>query len=189
MDGAGLLSDILPRPLKPARPERHIPVFVDCEFSGLTCRRFNPGIARFVRCRFADVDVKLNVGTTNAHFRDCVFSGRWEGNFDARPAGHDPARRVVIEGNSFVGCTEFSIQGGVDRRANEFDTDLHLVIERDGPGWDRVRALAATDRHLSQMVSSIQGRGPFHLGQDWAVLHQGDWSDHFWAELRAATRA
>ena len=74
-DATGLADELLPRPFEPARVGRHIPAFVDCDFSGLECRRFDPGIAGFVRCRFADVDVKASLGATRAHFRDCVFSG------------------------------------------------------------------------------------------------------------------
>ncbi|MFP5369992.1 MAG: hypothetical protein ACLGI3_04500 [Actinomycetes bacterium] len=186
-DATGLADEMLPRPVKPARVGRRIPAFVDCDFSGLRCRRFDPGIVRFVRCRFADVDVEASLGATRAHFRDCVFSGRWEGNFDARPAGRDPARRVAVEGNSFVGCTGFGIQGGIDRWANAFDPELHVVLQRNGPGWDEVRRLAATDRHLGHVVTSLEGRGPFDIGQDWTVLSRLDEPEDLWSQLRRAT--
>jgi hypothetical protein len=186
-DATGLLSEMLPRPLKPGRVGREIPLFVDCDFSGLRCRAFEPGIARFVRCTFVDVDVKANVGATAAHFEGCRFSGVWEGNFDARPANHDPARRVRVSGNDFTGCGAFSMQGGVGRDDNTFDTALHVVLERGGPGWASVQRMAEEDLHLRHVVTSLQGQGPFHLGQDWAVVDQGDWPDDLWQRLRSVT--
>ncbi|MQA36434.1 hypothetical protein, partial [Modestobacter roseus] len=129
-DAMSALDDVLPRRLKRGRAGREIPQFVDCDFSGLTCRAFDPGIGRFVRCRFEDVDVRLNVGTTSAHFEDCAFSGRWEGNLDARRNARDPARRTVIRGNDFTGCQGVGLQGGVDRTANTFDPSLHLPLWR-----------------------------------------------------------
>ena len=183
-EAASLLREVLPRPLKPGRVGHDIPLFVECDFSGLTCPAFDPGIARFVRCRFENVNVKLNLGTAHAHFEDCIFSGRWEGNFDARPDSRDPARRVVIRGNDFTGCREFRLQGGVDRRANTFDPSLHLVLWRGDPKWEYIRGIAEQDSYLGNVVSSIEGRGPLDLGQDWEVLDRDLVTDDVWTRLR-----
>ena len=185
-DGTGLLSEVLPRPLKPGRVGVAIPMFVDCDFSGFRCPSFDPGIARFRRCRFEDVEVKATLGLTHAHFEDCVFSGTCEGNFDARPAPRDPASSVRIVGNDFTGCRGFSMQGGVGRSDNTFDPSLHLVIEKGGPGWPVIREMAEADVYLKNLVTSLEGGGPFDLGQDWAVVDQGDWPDDLWQRLRSA---
>lgn len=188
VERAGLLRDVLPRPLKPGRVGRDIALFVECDFSGMACPAFDPGIARFVRCSFEDVDVTLNLGTAHAPFEDCVFSGRWVGNFDARPDGRDPARRVVVRGNDFTGCREFGLQGGVDRSANSFDPSRHLVLWRGEPGWEQVREIAETDGLLRVVVSSIEGRGPIGLGQDWWLLDRELVADDVWARLRQVYR-
>lgn len=188
-DRTTLLDEVLPRPLKRGRAGRQIPLFVDCDFGGLTCRAFDPGIARFVRCRFEDVDVGLTLGTASAHFEDCVFSGRWEGNLDARPDVRDPARRVVVRGNDFTGCRGIGLQGGVDRTANTFDRSLHLVLWRGDPGWPRIREIAGADPFLTNVVTSIEGNGPFGLGQDWAVLDRDLVEDDLWTRLRHVSRA
>jgi hypothetical protein len=184
-----LLREVLPRPLKPGRVGRDIPLFVDCDFSGLTCPAFDPGITRFVRCRFEDVDVRLDLGTAHAHFTDCKFSGRWDGNFDARPDSRDPARRVVVRGNDFTGCRELAVQGGVDRTANTFDATIHLVLWRGHVNWSRIRAIAEDDIYLRDVVRSIEGRGPFGLEQDWYVLNRDLVADDLWTRLGAAARS
>jgi hypothetical protein len=183
------LDEVLPRPLKRGRVGREIAQFIDCDFSGLTCAAFDPGITRFVRCRFQDVDVELNLGTTSAHFQDCVFSGRWEGNFDARRDVRDPARQAVIRGNDFTGCRDMSLQGGVDRTANTFDSLLHLVLWRGDPNWSQIREIAEADAFLHNMVTSIEGHGPFDLAQDWAVLHRDLVPDDLWTRLRQLAQA
>ena len=183
-EAASLLREVLPRPLKPGRVGRDIPLFVECDLSGLTCPAFDPGIARFVRCRFENVNVKINLGTTHAHFEDCDFSGRWEGNFDARPDARDTAKRVVIRGNDFAGCRGFSLQGGVDRAANTFDPSVQLVLWRGDPNWERIRGIAEQDGFLRNVVSSIEGHGPFDLEQDWEVLNREMVADDVWTRLR-----
>lgn len=183
VEAPSLLREVLPRPLKPGRVGRDIPLFVECDFSGLTCPAFDPGIARFVRCRFENVNVKLNLGTAHAHFEDCNFSGRWEGNFDARPGTRDPAKRVVIRGNDFTGCREFSLQGGVDRTANIFDPSLHLVLWQGDPNWEHIRGIAEQDGFLRNVVSSIEGHGPIGLGQDWEVLNREMVAEDVWTRL------
>lgn len=185
-DDTGLLSEVLPRPLKPGRVGGVIPLFVDCDFSGFQCPSFDPGIARFQRCRFKEVQVKTTLGVTHAHFEECVFSGTWEGNFDARPATRDPANRVLIAGNDFTGCRGFSIQGGVGRSDNMFDPSLHLVIQRGGSRWPLIKEMAKEDPYLGSLVTSLEGRGPFDLAQHWTVVNQGEWSDAFWLKLRRA---
>lgn len=182
-EAPSLLRDVLPRPLKPGRVGRDIPLFVECDFSGLTCPAFDPGIARFIQCRFENVDVKLNLGTAHAHFEDCVFSGRWDGNFDARPDTRDPAERVAIRGNDFTGCREFSLQGGVDRTANTFDPSLHLVLWQGDPNWEHIREIAEQDGFLQSVVSSIEGHGPIGLGQDWGVLNREMVAEDVWTRL------
>ncbi len=186
-DRTGLWSEILPRPLKPARAGRDIPLFMNCDFSGMSCSAFNPGIARFVGCRFIDVRIEVALGTMRAHFEECRFTGTWEGNFDARPATRDPAPRVSVRGNSFVGCTGFGLQGGIARSDNTFDPLRHVIIERGGRGWEGVCTLARHDVDLAALVSSLEGRGPFNTGQDWLLVEKGHWSDDLWARLREAT--
>ncbi|MCZ2823562.1 MULTISPECIES: hypothetical protein [unclassified Modestobacter] len=185
-DATSALNEVLPRPLKRGQVGREIPLFVECDFSGLSCPAFDPGIARFVRCRFEDVDVKLDLGTVHAHFEDCVFSGRWEGNFDARPLTSDPAKRAVVRGNDFTGCRDIGLQGGVDRTANTFDPSMHLVLWRGDPNWSRVREIAEEDVHLRNVIGSIEGHGPFDRGQDWDVLNRGLVADELWLRLRRA---
>jgi hypothetical protein len=187
-EAASLLREVLPRPLKPGRVGRDIPLFVECDFSGLTCFAFDPGIARFVRCRFENVNVKLNLGTAHAHFEDCNFSGRWEGNFDARPDARDPAKHVVIRGNDFTGCREFSLQGGVDRTANTFDPSVQLVLWRGDPNWEHIRGIAEQDGFLRNVVSSIEGHGPFNLEQDWQVLNREMVAGDVWTRLRQVVK-
>ncbi|GAB4082111.1 hypothetical protein GCU67_19545 [Modestobacter muralis] len=186
-DATGLLDEVLPRPLKPSRVGKQIPVFVDCDFSGLTCARFDPGIARFVRCSFEDTQVAANLGKFSAHFEDCRFSGTWEANFDTEPARRDPARRVSIRGNDFTGCSGFAVQGGVPRQANTFDPDLHVVLWRGGPGWDLAVRLARQDVSLGNHVTSMQGLGPFYLRQDWVVLDQESVDGESWRQLHEAS--
>jgi hypothetical protein len=188
VDATTALNEVLPRPLKRGRAGHEIPQFVDCDFSGLTCPAFDPGIARFVRCRFENVDVKLNLGTASAHFEDCVFSGRWAGNFDARPDVRDPARQAVIRGNDFTGCREIGLQGGVDRTANTFESSRHLVLWRGNPNWARIREIAEADTFLRNVVTSIEGHGPFGFGQDWAVLNCELVEDDLWARLRRVSQ-
>ena len=188
-DSTGLLDEVLPRRFKPSRVGKQVPVFVDCDFSGLTCPAFDPGIARFVRCRFEDTRVVANLGALSAHFEDCRFSGTWEANFDADPAARDPARRVSIRGNDFTGCSGFAVQGGVPRQANTFDPDLHVVLWRGGPGWDLAERLAPQDVSLGNYVTSVQGLGPFHLRQDWVVLQEESVDEESWHQLRDATRS
>jgi hypothetical protein len=188
-DRTSALNQVLPRPLKRGWAGRQIPQFVDCDFSGLVCPAFDPGIVRFVRCRFERVEVTLNLGTAHAHFEDCVFSGRWEGNFDARAGDRDPARKAVIGGNDFTGCRGMGLQGGVDRTANTFDSSLHLILWRDHPNWERIREIAAADTYLRDITTSIEGRGPLYLGQDWDLLHRGLVEEDLWTRLREASRA
>ena len=184
LDATSGWNEVIPRPAKRGRVGRELPLFVDCDLSGLTCPAFDPGIARFVRCRFENVDIELNAGTAHAHFEDCVFSGRWEGNFDARPDTRDPAKRVVIRGNDFTGCREIRLQGGVDRLANTFDPALHLVLWRGDPNWHRIRDIAEEDDLLRAVVSSIEGQGPLDLGQDWELLNRDSVADDLWLRLR-----
>ncbi|MGY1750232.1 hypothetical protein [Modestobacter sp. SYSU DS0511] len=179
----------LPRPLKRGRVGEEIPQFVDCDFTGLTCPAFDPGMTRFLRCRFEDVDVTLTLGTASAHFEDCTFSGRWEGCFDARPDTRDPARHAVVRGNDFTGCRGFGLQGGVDRTANTFDPSGHLVLWRGDPNWARIRVIAEADPLVRNVVTSIEGDGPFDLAQDWAVLDGEFVEDGLWARLRHVCRA
>ncbi|MQA35219.1 hypothetical protein [Modestobacter roseus] len=188
-DSTSALDRVLPRQLKRGRPGHEIPQFIDCDFSGLACPALDPGIARFVQCRFEDVDVRLTLGTTSAHFENCVFSGRWEGTFDARRDARDPARLAVIRGNDFTGCREMGLQGGVDRTANTFDPSLHLPLWRGDPKWARIREVAAEDTYLHNVVTSIEGQGPFDLAQDWAVLHRDLVDDDLWARLQQVTAA
>ena len=189
-DATSAWHEVLPRRLKRGRVGREVPLFVDCDLSGLSCPAFDPGIARFVRCRFEDVDVTLNLGTAHAHFEDCVFSGRWEGNFDARPGTtRDPAKRVVVRGNDFTGCREFALQGGVDRLANTFDPSLHLILWRGHPNWHRIREIAEEDGYLRVIVSSIERQGPLDLGQDWRVLHRESVEEDLWMRLRHLSRS
>lgn len=188
-EATSLLSDLLPRPLKPGRVGREIPLLVECDFGGLACPAFDPGIARFVRCRFEDVNVELNLGSVHAHFEDCTFSGRWDGNLDARPDLRDPAKRVIVRGNDFTGCRGFGLQGGVDRTANTFDPSIHLVLWRGDPNWGRIRQIAEEDVLLRNVVSSIEGRGPFDLGQDWEVLNRELFADDMWTRLRQMCRS
>jgi hypothetical protein len=188
-EAPSLLREVLPRPLKPGRVGRDIPLFIECDFSGLTCPAFDPGIARFLRCRFENVSLKLNLGAVRAHFEDCVFSGRWEGNFDARPDLRDPAKRVLVRGNDFTGCREMGLQGGIDRTANRLDPSLHLILWRGDPNWKRIRELAEEDTYLRSVASSVEGRGPLDLGQDWTLLHRELITDELWARLRQAGRS
>jgi hypothetical protein len=183
-----LLSSLLPRPLKPGRVGRGIPLFVECDFSGLTCPAFDPVIARFVRCRFESVNIELNVGTAHAHFEDCTFSGQWDGNSDARPHSLDPAERVTVRGNDFTGCRGIGLQGGVDRTANSFDLSLHLVLWRGDPNWGQIREIADEDGHLRNVVSSFEGHGLFGFGQDWVVLNREHVAGDLWTRLRQLCR-
>lgn len=179
-DAVGMLDDWLPRPLRRSRVGRGVPEFIDCDFSGLRCRRFHPGIVRFTRCIFRDVNVKLNMGVSSAHFRECTFSGKWEGNFDARPLSRDPARRVTISGNDFRGCRGFSLQGGVGRSDNLFDPALHLVLWRGTPAWDQVKEVALQDAYLGMLTSSMEGHGPLDLAQDWVIVQRDDLGEGVW---------
>ncbi len=184
-DRLSLLNDVLPRPVRFGRPGREIPLFVDCDFSGMRCLSFNPGVARFVRCRFEDVLVGTP-GSINAHFQECFFSGEWDGFFDARPLTRDPAPHVAVVRNDFRGCTGMGFQGGVGMSDNVFDAERHALIQRGGRGWQAVVRLAASDAYLTNLVTSLEGRGPFALGQDWALVEQRGWSAEFWRDLRSA---
>ncbi|MFW5469771.1 hypothetical protein ACOCJ4_06975 [Knoellia sp. CPCC 206435] len=106
---------------------RDIPVFEDCDFSGLR-GWFEPGIAQFHRCRFLDVNVRGQL--MRAHFVGCQFSGTWEANFTTEAAREDPASRVVISGNDFRGLRGMDFFG-VPEGANELDTaGDHLVLRK-----------------------------------------------------------
>lgn len=184
-DATGQLNEMLPRPLKRGSVGREIPLLVDCDLTGLQCRSFDPGITRFLRCKFDAAAVKANVGIIHAHFEDCTFSGRWEVNFDARPATRDPAKQVVVQGNDFTGCTEFSMQGGIPRVKNTLDPSLHVVVWRGSGRWAEIRGIAQEDPYLRNMVTSIEGRGPFGLAQDWGIIERGWVADDLWLRLRA----
>lgn len=183
-DATSQLNEMLPRPLKRGSVGREIPLFVDCDLTGLQCWSFDPGITRFLRCRFDAVTVKANIGVVHAHFEECTFSGRWEASFDARPATRDPSKQVIVRGNDFAGCTEFSMQGGIPRGQNTLDPSVHVVVWRGGARWADIRDIAQEDAYLRNMVTSVEGRGPFYLAQDWAIIERGWVADDLWLRLR-----
>ena len=178
-----VVDGLLPRPFKRARVGREIPQFIDCTFDRFRCGKFDPGLTRFEGCTFTDVDVRMLMGVCSAHFENCTFSGRWVGNFDARPLPDDPAQQVAISGNSFENCEGFFFQGGVRRGANTLDPALHLSIWRGMPAWPEVKTLARRDAHLQVLMSSIEGRGPLDLAQNWAVVGRRKLGEELWQTL------
>lgn len=172
-EGTHLLLDdslgALVRRLLPAKlvtkVGRDIPVFEECDFSGLR-GWFEPGIAQFHRCRFLDVNVRGQL--MQAHFVDCQFSGTWEANFTAEAAGEDPASRVVISGNDFRALRGMDFFG-VPEGANEFDVSGDHLVLRKGQLTDPVvrDVLAGMEsgwRHIERVENG---------GDDWVLLERG----------------
>lgn len=144
---------------------RDIPVFEECDFTGLR-GWFEPGIARFNRCRFLDVNVRGQL--MQAHFLDCVFSGTWEANFTAEAAEEDPASRVAISGNDFRALRGMDFYG-VPEGANELDASGdHLVLRkghlRDPVVRDVLAGMESGWRHIERLEEG---------GDDWVLLERG----------------
>jgi hypothetical protein len=143
---------------------RDIPVFDECDFSGLR-GWFEPGIARFRRCRFLGVNVRGQL--MQAHFIDCQFSGTWEANFTTEAAREDPASRVVISGNDFRALSGMDFFG-VPESANALDTSGdHLVLRREHLADPAVRAVLtgveSGRRHIDRLDKG---------GEDWILLER-----------------
>jgi hypothetical protein len=177
-----VLNEVLPRRLKIGREGASLPVFENCNFGGMRTTAFDPGIARFRNCRFKDVKVKSVMG--HAHFIDCVFSGEWEGIFTANPDPTDPVTRVQITGNDFTQASGMSFQGGVSWKNNLFDLGgRHVIVRVHGPGWNRLVQKAESDPDLAELVSSLLGRGPDYIGQDWSLEEKAYWTEDRWEFL------
>lgn len=143
---------------------RDVPVFEECDFTGLR-GWFEPGIARFHRCRFLDVNVGGQL--MQAHFVDCQFSGSWEANFTAQAAREDPALRVVISGNDFRALRGMDFFG-VPEGANELDVSGdHLVLRKaqltDPVVRDLVAGMESGWRHIERLEKG---------GDDWVLLEK-----------------
>lgn len=143
---------------------RDIPVFEECDFSGLR-GWFEPGIARFHRCRFLDVNVRGQL--MQAHFIDCQFSGTWDANFTTKAAREDPASRAVISGNDFRALRGMDFFG-VPESANELDTSGdHLVLRKkhlaDPAVRDVLAGLGSGWRHIDRLEKG---------GDSWILLER-----------------
>lgn len=122
------LRAALPRSLSRLKAGVDIPVFEDCDFSGMRTR-LEPWVSRFKRCVFDDVSV--SGALMEAHFVDCTFSGLWEANFTAEANPLDPERVVEIRGNDMRRLTGMSFFGGVPLDANTLDEGgAHLIVRR-----------------------------------------------------------
>lgn len=157
---------------------RDIPVFEECDFSGLR-GWFEPGMARFRRCRFLGVNVRGQL--MQAHFIDCHFSGTWEANFTTEARREDPAPRVVISGNDFRAIRGMDFFG-VPESANALDTSGdHLVLRRGHLADPAVRTvltgLESGWRHIDRLEKG---------GEDWILLERKvAMSNSEWQAVRA----
>lgn len=147
-------------PVGARRPmaDRWVITFEDCNFSGLRCMGFDPGPARFIRCRFDDVRVGFSPDAlVHAHFVDCVFSGELHGNLSAQRNYRDPRGRAVISGNDFRRLAGASYMDGVDLETNRWDHGgEHLVVRRGGPGWPSVTARREEHEQLRWLVDNTK---------------------------------
>ena len=158
-----LVRRLLPAELV-TRVGRDIPVFEECDFSGLR-GWLEPGIARFHRCRFMDVNVRGQL--MRAHFTDCQFSGTWEASFTTEAAPEDPAAYVEISGNDFRALRGMDFFG-VPESANELDTSGdHLVLRREHLARPAIRAVLTLSesgwRHIERLEKG---------GDAWVVLER-----------------
>lgn len=178
------LSTLALHALRLLRTKRHIAVFEDCDFSGVRTTGFDPGISRFIRCKFSDVRIKPQFVLTHAHFIDCTFSGEWEGNFSAESTVDDPARKVSIIGNDFRGCSGMDFHDGVPLEENQFDIGgRHVVVRRDGPGWGAVVERSRSDQELRIEVGSLISEQHSKNQQNWVLFHRSITSPDLWQFL------
>jgi hypothetical protein len=157
-------------------------VFEDCDFSGLRTAALDPGNSAYVRCRFADVQVKVLLGVTEARFLDCTFSGEWEANFTAGSRW-----RPRVRGNDFTQATGMNFYDGVDPYANRFDLGgRHLILRRDRECWQAALALVQEGYpRLRRELSSLRGEGPTGYEQDWTLLGRDEFTAEEWKQLCA----
>jgi hypothetical protein len=157
-----------------------VATFEDCDFSGLRCTGFAPGIARFVRCHFDDVRVRCYPVHLRAHFVDCTFSGEFEGNFSGERNQWDPERRPVVRGNDFrrlQGANFFDIPGDLD---NHFDEGgEQLVVRRGGRGWSTITARADREE-IRWLINGTKG----WRAQHWQMYERKNTNPQLWGFLR-----
>lgn len=162
------------------RSRKKGPTLLRCDFSGLRTRHFDPQGARFHDCEFRDIDVAFGLGTAVVELVGCIVSGRLEGTISCGSG----RRRVRVAGNDFRQATGVSFQDGVDWRDNVFDLGFrHLVLTRAAAADPSLVRLLHDTPDTGIVAGSLLGRGPLYLGQDWALLHQGDFSAARWAQL------
>lgn len=161
------------------------PTFTDCVFDGLSCRWLDLGHARFVRCSFDNVRVKAASPVT-AHFLDCNFSGIWEGNFSAEASSGDVVSRVTFLGNKLTNLYGADFEGGISLHENDIlrDDGTQLVVTTTSPWLPEAYAAAVGDSFTSNRLSSLIGRGPLYIGQDWLILHQDETDEAVWNRLK-----
>jgi hypothetical protein len=162
------------------RVGRDIPVFRDCDFSGVH-GWFEPGIARFYRCRFSDAQVRGQL--MQAHFVECIFSGTWDANFTTEAAPQDPASRAVVSGNDFRALRGMDFFG-VPRGVNLLDTGgIHLVLTREHLANAVVAGMLAATPSGQRLIERLE-RGT----DDWVLVEEGtSMAAPEWRALRAAT--
>lgn len=150
-----------------------------CDFSGLTTPDLFIDGGYFRDCTFGGIDVRIGIGTNRADLVGCTFSGRLAGLLSAG-WGRSSYR---IEGNDFSGLTGVGFLNGVEWRKNRFDIGgKHLILTASDA------CNAALEGPLAAMcgsaASSVRGRGPLALQQDWILLHREDYSPRDWNWLR-----
>lgn len=170
--------EVLPWPL--SWPFRARQSFHGCTFSGIRIHEFQPGSARFVDCRFEGVALRSSL-PVQCHFVRCTFDGDWDGNVWRETLASDSRRSTEVVDNDWRRLTGIGFLGGVPVDGNRFDLDGdQRILLVDGPGWDRVKAVADRDPYLTILVSSLEGRGPMWMGQDWTLVDRRVHGERIW---------
>ena len=111
---------------------------------------------------------------------------RVERHFHREPPAGDVDRGAQITGNDFTGVTGIAFYGGVPWQSNRFDIGGRpVLIRREAPGWEAVKAAAQNDRQVTITLSSLEGHGPMGYAQDWQLEDRAFCSPETWQILRA----
>lgn len=175
--------------------------YLECNFDKSHFKKVNPGLARFERCSFLDIDLNGFVGHA-AEFVDCVFSGKIRrSTFHGRVfAYEDATTRVVNEfrGNDFS-AVEFHDVGfvrGIDLSRQRLPIgDNYVYLPNAAPALATLRQkyLQAPASPLREAVFKIlpfaeqeihDGQTQLFLCKDSEVLLDRAIVDEIWDELR-----
>lgn len=181
--GPSIVDALAPRFLR-ARLGSRVPAFEECRFDGLLCRWLDLGYARFRSCSFEDVSVRV-ASPTGAHFEDCSFSGRWEGNFSGVAQPGDPSRRPSFHGNDLRRLVGADYQRGIDLARNHILRldGTQLVVWRHAAWLPQAVSVSRGDRYTYNRLTSLRGDGPLFIGQEWMVLEERETDPEVWIAL------